>query len=161
MDTLKVTLSPRILEAKQAFMKKYKPKQPYNTLTDSKYQQTFQATLIQKYLEEVYQIKTSTEFLKELITAHFKYHEYCNFNMPFNVVDAIFISCEMWKDYLASEEDFNNLICGEIISYVEIHCSVIRTRDFHKKTNINLKSLPHKDFGTIVSYNGYQIKILP
>ena len=160
MEIITVTLSPKTLAAKNCFMEKYKPKIPRRLIGSALGQHSEHVYVIEAYLKEVYKIKVPESFSKTILSAHFKNFPSCNFNMSFKIVDAIYQSCYMWRNYLTSAEDFVNLLCGELISFAAIKCSVISASDLQKKTNVHLKRLPAQKFETIVDEKGI-IKIMP
>ena len=149
-----VTLTPEIHEAKYQFMYRYDPQVPMNTLSYEEKISVGHSFIIQIYLKEVYNINTPESFRKALLKEHFRNYPQQNFHMPFKIVDAIIFACEMWREYLASENDFIQLVKEELLKFASINCSVINVKDFEKRARVHLHVQPPSNFQTIVTQRG-------
>lgn len=110
--------------------------------------------ILEKYLNLVHGIRVVPEFSKRLKEAHNQYHSSRKFDISFNVVDSIVASCDMWLFYLASNEDYDLLVCQEIFSMARIHTSVISGRNIQEVQGVKLrKPVPYSRV-TIVKENG-------
>ena len=111
------------------------------------------ARRISRYLEQVHDIELSEGFVQNLLNAHCKFNRHHPFYMDYRHVDSVVTACEFWKDYI-SPDQFSNLVCGEIISFAEIHTSVIQAPKIESVQGIKLVSPLDFRFGTIVSKSG-------
>ena len=105
------------------------------------------------YIEQVHDIVLPEDFMEKLVNAHCKFNQFRSFYMNYEHVDAIVTACHVWKDYIADNE-FNNLLCGEFLSFAKIHTSVIQAPKIQSIKGIRLVAYPDFRFATIVSKNG-------
>lgn len=105
-----------------------------------------------EYIVCTHGIEVPEDFSKQLKMAHFEFRM-TPFYMPFKTADSIISTCKMWEPYIA-EEDFDKLVCGELISMPRIHASVLAARNFEKQQNLRLTNEPNYFFVTIVDYSG-------
>ena len=107
------------------------------------------AEKVQKYLNEVYGIKTPENFASKLVMAHREFHG-TPFDLSLKLVDAIIDACELWQEYVV---DWDALVCQEVLSIVKIHTSVINL-GFLNKENVALKKQPSIYRSTTVTLDG-------
>lgn len=118
------------------------------------------STVVERYLQRVHLVNLPKDFRTRLRLSHYEHHAYgSDFSVSFQTIDAIVKSCAMWRDYLENPEDFDNLVCLETCSMVEIHASVISARNFYEKQGahgVHLKkdACPSELFTTVVTYDG-------
>ena len=149
-----VTLTKEIHDARHDFMYRYDPQIPIPTLSYEENIRVGHSFIIQNYLKEVYNIDTPERFRKALLKAHFRSYPQVNFHMSFKIVDTIIFACEMWKQYLASENDFFQLVKEELLKYAEINCSVLKVKNLENREHVHLSVQPPPDFQTIVTQRG-------
>lgn len=107
---------------------------------------------VAEYLKKVYEIDVPEDFSEDFCVAYSTFHS-GEFNMSFDVVDAIVFACNLWKEYIANTVDYNHLICEQILNMVRIHAAVIATRDI-TKTGIQLRKQPSYGYSVQVTYDG-------
>ena len=111
--------------------------------------------VICKYLSEIHHVSIPKDFAEQIIDAHNRFHaSEKNISFSFKLVDAVYSACELWKEYLASSEVFDQLVCQEILSMVRIQTSVIAGRNFTERQCLPLKKQPPFLFTTIVTEFG-------
>ena len=111
--------------------------------------------ILSQYLQMVHKVCVPDDFPKQLLEKHRKCYFYQKgFYFHYSIIDAIVESCELWLNYLQSKEDFDKLVCQEVLSMTEIHSSVIAGRHFGVRNDITLKKEPPYTFTTIVNSTG-------
>ena len=114
------------------------------------------ALVICEYLKAVHNILLPEDFAEQIVSAHNEFHLIQkHIPFPFQTVDAIVSSCNLWRPYIAdSKEIFDKLVCLEILSMARIHASVIAGRNFTQQHSLPLKENPPFLFTTIVTEHG-------
>ena len=133
---IRTPLSPEKKLAKRYFAKTHKD--------------TPDAKNVQDYLTEVHGIKVPENFSVKVTMAHRHYHG-TGFQMNLSLVDSIVCACELWQEYV---EDFDALVCREVLSMCRIHTSVVWVRNLGAEHKMPLKKQPPYYFRTQVSYTG-------
>ena len=105
-----------------------------------------------QYLVTRHCIRVPEDFSNQLTLSNQKFR-ITELNMSFKTIDGIIKSCNMWKPYIA-EEDFDKLVCGELLSMAGIHTSVLSARNFEEQQNLQFTNKPSPSFVTIVDYSG-------
>ena len=112
------------------------------------------AGVAEKYLFLVHNIRVIPDFSKKLKEAHDEHHSSRKLSLSFYVLDSIVTSCDMWHEYLASQDDYNLLVCEEIFSMARIDTSVISGRNIQEVQGVSLKKPTPFSRVTIVKKNG-------
>ena len=111
------------------------------------------AESIVQYLQDYKNINVPDDFATKLLEVH--YIVSCNpFTMKLSAIDAIISESKKWCRYLRNQEDFDQLVCYELISMARSHASVFSVHFTEKAGFRLLQTKPAPSYALIVYRDG-------
>ena len=105
-----------------------------------------------QYLKATHGIQLLAEYI-EILSKPKRRCVTAIFSVSKKAIDSTISACTMWKEFV-NNENYDLLVCKQIVLMVQTHSSVISARNFQEKHGFPLKVQPPKTFVTIVNYMG-------
>lgn len=114
------------------------------------------AESIVKYLQDNKNINVPDDFETQLLQAHFNVSD-APFSMNWSAIDAIISEGKKWCRYLSNQEDFDQLVCYELISMARSHASVFSVH-FTESAGLRLLGTKPAPSYALIVYRDGEVK---